>query len=210
MNIGHRTRSTNGTPCFTAIETLEARALLSADLGAAAEPLAPVVHAAVQIADSDFLNPQSDAATDASGPETVNDADMYDFGGVWGSPETTVHQNVTIGEVFSDLDAMDGRTEWTRTPADVAATKHGTREESLALRDANEDHDLPADYVGDSGATDAEAASDPILIHTAAPIEPVYSSSVRITWIGDTTSTGIGANIHDVDLGDVALVASYV
>lgn len=212
MTIGHRHNRIARILGRTAFESLESRSMMSADVAGAAGEMTNAA-SAVQVADDAFLNPHADAPTDTpaitASPESMNDADMYDFGGLWGAPESTVRTGGAVDEVFGDLDAMDGRTEWTRTPADVLATRNGTREESDALRDASEDHDLPADYSGDSGADDAELAANMSLLMTAAPVG-LTTTGPRITWIGDDTSNITNDVIPDIDLGDAALVASYV
>lgn len=212
MTIGHRHTRIARIPNGVAFESLESRSMMSADIAGAAEAI-NLAASAVQVADHAFLNPQTDAPNEtpavSPGAESTTDADMYDFGGLWGAPESAVRTGGAIDEVFSDLDAMDGRTERTRTPADVLATKNGTREESDALRDASEDHDLPADFSGDAGADDTELAANASLLMTAAPVG-LTTSGPRITWIGDDISNTTSDVIHDVDLGDAALVASFV
>lgn len=212
MTIGHRHTRIVHTQSPAAFEPLESRSMMSADISGVSDPLA-VSASTVMVADDAFLNPQADAPIDTGGTTSMNDADMYDFGGVWGggggASETALSTGGAVAEVFGDLDAMDGRTEWTSTPADVLATRHGTREEALALRDANDDHDLPADFSGDAGADDSEIAADASLMINIAPITPI-STGPRITWIGDDVPTLGDVTIRDIDLGDAALVASYV
>lgn len=97
------------------LETLEGRSLLSA----APDAGLPVIsHEQVVVADSAFLNVSSDPAT----PETatsVNDADMYDFGGAWGTQALGIHEQA----VDLDNGAIDqdpGGSMRRITPADLS------------------------------------------------------------------------------------------
>lgn len=97
------------------LETLEGRSLLSAapDVG-----LGAAAHEQVVVADASFLNASSDPAA----PETaasVNDADMYDFGGAWGTQAlgTEVHVNVDLDGGAVDQDP--GGSVRRITPADL-------------------------------------------------------------------------------------------
>ena len=76
------------------LETLEARSLLSAAPDAM---LGAPAHEQVVVADASFLNASSDPAA----PETAaatNDADVYDFGGAWGTQAlgSEVHANADL------------------------------------------------------------------------------------------------------------------
>ncbi len=76
------------------LETLESRSLLSAAPDAM---LGAPTHEQVVVADATFLNASSDPAA----PETAaatNDADVYDFGGGWGTQAlgNEVHANVDL------------------------------------------------------------------------------------------------------------------
>ncbi len=204
MTIGHRTRG--HVHSLGVFEALESRSLLSGDPLAATPAADPAP--AVQIADADFLNAQSDPIAQPDHAGHGSDADMYDFGGVWGSGSGS-HADNAVGEVFSDLEVMDGRSSWTRTPADVLATPGGTHEQSLALRDPSEDHDLPADFSGDAGATDAELAQDLGTILVSPTFTPATASS-SFVWIGDTAGDVAGIDSTTIDFGEVAIEASFV
>ena len=103
------------------LEMLEGRSLLSAcpDAG-----LPVISQEQVVVADASFLNASSDPAT----PETAassNDADMYDFGGAWGTQAMGIHEQA----VDLDNGAIDqdpGGSVRRVTPSDLSTVVPAT------------------------------------------------------------------------------------
>jgi hypothetical protein len=100
------------------LESLEGRSMLSGSPIQA--PAAPAHEAAAVVADAGFLNAASDASA-AQTKASTNDADMYDFGGAWGTQ--ALGMQVRSMNVDLDNGAVDqepGGPSRRVTPADLS------------------------------------------------------------------------------------------
>ncbi len=177
-------------------ESLEARALLSGS-GIQFDPATAVeLIGEAAIADAGFMNPVQDDAisTDAGVDET--DDGTYDFGDSWGSnPNALTADNV---EIFSaDIDVADFGGPRRITPADVAATEHGTHEETLVLRDSS-DEDVP--QIDPIATVDTEDAP------TTAPI---VGTTPEAVWINLPAAAEWATTIDTVVHADVVIESTF-
>ncbi len=219
-------KNLSGTSFDHRLESLEGRSLLSAGASDAAAAPAPAHEVVAIVADAGFLNAASDASDPKGHAQTTGDAEMYDFGGAWGTQAAGQQVQAPIDLGGGAVDQDPGGSMPRTAPSDLSTVVQADFGHAAPYNGAvpvityNTDPvmvdgpaiDAPVDAPVNAPVVNAPMAEVAAPVQPAAPIAVVPPVSVSVTameWIeipGMKSKTVPGSTIVD----QVVIASTFV